>query len=185
LQRMGRRITNGDDKMIYDLRFTIYDFKPKTENRNSKIQERGFTLIGLAIIIVIIGIVLMAVSRVHSTIAKIDKEEELLFRGDEIKDAIDSYFKNGNTYPRNFDELLKDQRGINPRRHLRKLYKDPITNGEWDVIKDKAERITGVRSKSDKEPLKKANFHEEYKLFEGKTKYSEWEFVSQPKIGGK
>ncbi|MBI3754824.1 MAG: type II secretion system protein, partial [Deltaproteobacteria bacterium] len=36
-------------------------------------------------------------------------------------------------------------------------------------------------SKSDKEPLKKGNFPEEYKAFEGKTKYSEWEFVSKPK----
>lgn len=148
-------------------------------------NSKGFTLIGLAVIIAIMGIVLMTVSRVYSTMVKRDMEEELLFRGDEIKDAIDSYFKYGNTYPRNFEELLKDPRGVSSRRHLRRLYKDPVTNGEWDLIKDKAERIVGVRSKSEKEPLKKANFPEEYKTFEAKTKYNEWEFVSKPKIGMK
>ena len=166
--------------MICDFRFPICDFKPKTKNRNSKIQERGFTLIGLAVIITIMGIVLMTVSRVYSTMAKRDVEEELLFRGDEIKDAIDSYFKYGTMYPKSFEELLKDPRGVNPKKHLRKLYKDPITKGEWDVIKDKAERIVGVRSKSGEEPLKKAGFSDEYKTFEGKTKYNEWEFISKP-----
>lgn len=148
-------------------------------------NSKGFTLIGLAVIIAIMGIVLMTVSRVYSTMVKRDVEEELLFRGDEIKNAIDSYFKYGNTYPRNFDELIKDPRGVSSRKHLRRLYKDPLTNGEWDLIKDKAERIVGVRSKSEKEPIKKANFPEEYKTFEAKTKYSEWEFVSKPKIGMK
>jgi len=144
------------------------------------VNSKGFTLVGLAVIIAIMGVVLATVARVHSTIVKRDMEEELLFRGNEIKDAIDAYFKRGSVYPLNFEELLKDPRGATPRRYLRKLYKDPITNGEWDIIKDKAGRILGVRSKSDKEPLKKANFPEEYKAFEGKTKYSEWEFVSKP-----
>ena len=143
-------------------------------------RNNGFTLVGLAVIIAIMGIVLAMVAKVHSTITKRDMEEELLFRGDEIKDAIDAYFKIGNTYPRNFEELLKDPRGVNPKRHLRKIYKDPITNGEWELIKDKAERIIGVKSKSEKEPLKKDNFPEEYKVFAGKTKYSEWEFISKP-----
>ncbi|MBI3398329.1 MAG: type II secretion system protein [Deltaproteobacteria bacterium] len=143
-------------------------------------NSKGFTLIGLAVIIAIMGIVLATVAKVHSTIAKRDMEEELLFRGNKIKKAIDEYFKKGNTYPRNFDELLKDPRGVSPRKHLRKLYKDPVTSGEWDIIKDKAGRIVGVRSKSDKEPLLKGNFPEEYKTFEGKAKYSEWEFVSKP-----
>jgi len=112
-------------------------------------RNNGFTLVGLAVIIAIMGIVLAMVAKVHSTITKRDMEEELLFRGDEIKDAIDAYFKIGNTYPRNFEELLKDPRGVNPKRHLRKIYKDPITNGEWELIKDKAERIIGVKSKSE------------------------------------
>lgn len=92
-------------------------------------------------------------------------------------------FKYGNIYPKSFDELLKDQRGVNPKKHLRKLYKDPITKGEWDTIQDKAEKIVGVRSKRGKELLKKAGFSNEYKIFEAKTKYSEWEFISKPKIG--
>ena len=56
-----------------------------------------------------------------------------------------------------------------------------MTKEEWDKIIDKAGRIIGVRSKSEKEPLKKAGFTDEYKSFEGKTKYSEWEFISKPR----
>ena len=170
---MERHIMNGD-KMDFGF------LKSQISNLKSQISNNGFTLVGLAVIIAITGIVLAAVARVHSTMLKRDLAEELLFRGDEIKDAIDAYFKIGNTYPRNFEELLKDPRGVNPKRHLRKVYKDPITNGEWELIKDKAERIIGVKSKSEKEPLKKDNFPEEYKVFAGKTKYSEWEFISKP-----
>ena len=170
----GQRIMSGD-KMDFGFRISNFGFL------KSQISNKGFTLVGLAVIIAITGIVLATVARVHSTITKRDMEEELLFRGDEIKDAIDAYFKIGNTYPGNFEELLKDPRGVNPKRHLRKIYKDPITNGEWELIKDKAERIIiGVKSKSEKEPLKKDNFPEEYNAFAGKTKYSEWEFISKP-----
>ena len=177
---MGRHIMSGD-KMNFIFRISDFGFlKSGIVNRKSKISERGFTLIGLAVIIAIMGIVLMTVSRVYSTMAKREVEEELLFRGDEIKDAIDSYFKYGTMYPKSFEELLKDPRGVNPKKHLRKLYRDPVTKSEWDVIKDNAERIVGVRSKSGEEPLKKAGFSDEYKTFEGKTKYSEWEFISKP-----
>ncbi|MBI5326932.1 MAG: prepilin-type N-terminal cleavage/methylation domain-containing protein [Deltaproteobacteria bacterium] len=54
------------------------------------INSKGFTLIGLAVIIAIMSIVLMTASRVYSTMVKRDMEEDLLFRGDGIKDAIDS-----------------------------------------------------------------------------------------------
>ena len=177
---MGQRIMSGD-KMDFGFWISNFGFlKFQISNLKSQISNRGFTLVGLAVIIAITGIVLATVARVHSTILKRDLAEELLFRGDEIKDAIDAYFKTGNTYPRNFEELLKDPRGVNPKRHLRKVYKDPVTNGEWELIKDKAERIIGEKSKSEKEPLKKDNFPEEYKAFTGKTKYSEWEFISKP-----
>jgi hypothetical protein len=47
------------------------------------------------------------------------------------------------------------------------------------VIRDqtKGNRITGVYSKSEKEPLRTAGFEERYKEFEGKKKYNEWKFL--------
>lgn len=46
---------------------------------------------------------------------------------------------------------------------------------------DANQRIRGVKTKSDEEPLKKANFQDEFKSFEGKKKYSEWVFEYMPK----
>ena len=66
--------------------------------------------------------------------------------------------------------------------YLRKNYLDPITGKEWQLIKDPAKGITGVVSSSEQEPLKKANFPEEFKEFEGKTKYMEWQFVNRPPL---
>ena len=40
--------------------------------------------------------------------------------------------------------------------------------------------IKGVYSKSEKTPIKQADFPEELKDFEGKTKYSEWQFIMVP-----
>ena len=55
-----------------------------------------------------------------------DKEEELLFRGGEIADAIARYQRrNGNALPASLDVLVK-------RHYLRRAYKDPMTkDGKW------------------------------------------------------
>ena len=77
-------------------------------------------------------------------------------------------------------DLLKDPRSLATVRYLRKIDPDPITGKEWVIIKDPVKGIIGVASSSDAEPLKQAGFPEEYKLFEKKTKYSEWQFVYNP-----
>jgi hypothetical protein len=119
-----------------------------------------------------------------------DKEEELLFRGEQYRAAIGRYYlaiPGRNQYPQSIDDLLKDNRTAQGRRHLRHKYPDPITGEEYEVIREQARgnRITGVFSKSDKAPLRKTGFREPYQDFEGKDKYSEWKFIfrtgDQPK----
>ncbi|TAN63108.1 type II secretion system protein [bacterium] len=139
----------------------------------------GFTLIVLAGAIAVTGLVASMAVRRHIAVIKAEEEEELLFRGNQIKTAIDSYFLSVGSYPEKLESLLYDNKLIAPRKHLRRLYKDPVTDGSWDVIMNADGKIFGIRSKSDKEPLKKRNFPDEYKSFEGKTKYAEWEFVSR------
>jgi len=63
-------------------------------------------------------------------------------------------------------------------RYLRTLYPDPLTGEDWVPIKGGATGgIIGVHSSSEQEPIKKANFPEGLELFEGKEKYSEWQFL--------
>ena len=66
-------------------------------------------------------------------------------------------------------------------RHLRRLYPDPITGKEeWGFVKSADGGFAGVYSLSEAAPLKSAGFAVRDAAFEGKTKYSDWQFVFGP-----
>ena len=72
-------------------------------------------------------------------------------------------------------DLLKDPRSLSKVRYLRRLYKDPMSDKDWVVSKDPT-GIISVASSSDAIPIKQGNFPKEFQAFEGKTKYSDWQF---------
>lgn len=152
------------------------------------INEAGFTYISLLFALLIIGITLSSVGKYWSFIDKKDKEEELLFRGDQYVRAIDAYFKSAhgkvNLYPKKLEDLIKDPRSLTPRRYLRRLYKDPFAGKEgWVLILDKKSgRIKGVKSRSEASPIKEDGFPFRYNHFKGKGSYSEWEFIHKPGV---
>ena len=123
---------------------------------------------------------MVAVSEVWQTALKREKEDELLFAGDQIRRALTRYAMSapgGERYPRRLEDLLRDPRYPLPRRYLRQIYRDPMTpDGEWTLVKT-GDFIMGVRSQSDAEPLKTAAFRLADRAFEGKEKYSEWIFM--------
>lgn len=151
---------------------------PKSPLRTSS----GFTYTALLAAVVIIGITLGAAGKYWSHVMLREKEEELLFRGEQYRQAIERYYTalpGRKEYPPDIDNLLKDGRTATGKRHLRQKYKDPISGEDFVEIRDKTKgnRITGVYSPSEKEPLKQGNFPEAYKDFENKEKYSEWKFI--------
>jgi type II secretory pathway pseudopilin PulG len=137
------------------------------------------------------GIALSAASRYWSTIVKRDREEELLFRGDQIRRAIDAYYKEQaggrkSRYPRGLEDLLKDPRFPGTRRHLRRVYRDPMTrDGRWGIVRDSAGGVKGVFSKSKESPLKVGNFPAPYEAFEEAKTYLDWKFVHEREQKGK
>lgn len=155
---------------------------------NSAFRNRkGFTYISLLAAMVIIGITLGSATKYWSAVSARDKEEELLFRGEQYRLAIERYYfaiPGRNQYPPSIDELLKDSRTVEGKRYLRRKYKDPITGEDFIEIRDQlSRRILGMYSSSDKEPIRKTNFPDVspvYKDFEGKEKYSEWKFIFMP-----
>src|SRR6185295_19937171 len=152
-------------------------------------NQQGFTFLTVVFAVVIIGISLSVAGQQWRTIVLRDKEEELLYRGDQIKHAIEAYYRDRpgtgtpavsrpgvaagiNFYPTCgmegndcFKELLGDPTS-HKKRYLRKAYKDPITNGDWLMIVSTNNRLMGVHSKSSNQPFQKSNFPEEYKCFE-------------------
>ncbi len=176
--------------LTYSALFWYYQHMPLFRN------SRGFAYIALLVVIVIIGISLGAAGRYWSSVVLRDKEDELLFRGDQYRQAIELYYRavpGAPQYPSSIDDLLKDNRS-GMRHHLRQRYKDPISGEDFVEIRHAvSKRIIGVNSPSDKQPLKQMGFPAVYANkqplvqlgfpgnrndFEGKSRYSEWLFVS-------
>ena len=151
--------------------------------------SNGFTLLGVLFLIVIFSIAIMGATQCWTTIVKREKESELFYRGDQIRNAIESYYlsaKGGEgSYPSSLSTLLKDPRYISLKRHLRKKYKDPMTeNGEWGLIIEGKGGIKGVYSKSRGKPIKRSNFPKIYSDFEKAKTYSDWKFVYDKSSSG-
>jgi len=147
----------------------------------------GFTLIAVMVAVVVIGIMLGAASRSWQTVMKRDREEELLFRGMQIRNAIAQWNKPVKTQTQgqlapsrpplsDLKQLLQDTTTAETVRFLRKVYTDPITGKDFDLIRDPVKGIVGVKSSSQDPPLKRDNFPDELKAFVNRDKYSEWTF---------
>jgi hypothetical protein len=122
---------------------------------------------------------LALVGEVWHTAGAREKEAELLFIGHEYRKAIERYYLSGpqRQYPRSVEDLLKDPRRPGAERYLRKLYPDPITGQAFVLLKAPDGGILGVHSPSEAQPLKTGGFKVKNAAFEGKSKYSDWQFV--------
>ncbi len=150
----------------------------------SKNGQRGAILLLLLVMVVIMGLSAgMAGQSWRSTMQKA-REAELLWRGQQYQQAIASYYtvKHGpqQMLPAKLEHLIRDPRFPGKVRHLRKLYNDPMTGEDWELVTDPAERIIGVRSSSELEPFRKDGFPKALDKLKGKTSYSEWEFAFVP-----
>ncbi|WP_229505269.1 type II secretion system protein [Massilia mucilaginosa] len=146
-------------------------------------RAHGFTYLGLIILVTVIGLVGAASLKVGSLMQRAAAEEELLAIGAAFSDALRSYAAatppGQPQQPPTLQELLKDPRFPGTRRHLRKIFVDPITGkAEWGVmyVGDK-QGVLGVYSLSDAPPLKVGNFDARFLNMENKSKLSEWKFT--------
>jgi type II secretory pathway pseudopilin PulG len=146
-------------------------------------HNAGFTYIGILILIAIIGIASAATLQVGSVLQRRVAEQELLAIGQEFQSALSSYANvtppGQLRAPKTLQELLKDPRSPTPRRHLRKLYADPLTGKEeWGVVNSPdGIGIIGIYSLSEARPIKIGNFDVAFKDFEDKTSYRDWKFI--------
>lgn len=168
--------------------FQLTPFPARSANCFSPLgNQRGVALMGVLLMVVIMGLGAAVAGTTWKTRSMRDKEEELLWRGNQYRLAIASYYQGRKagaqgTFPREIERLEKDPRFLKKVRHIRRLYKDPITGEDFVLIKDPAKGIIGVRSASEEEPFKKDGFPTEYAAFVGKSRYSDWQFIFKPKI---
>lgn len=151
-------------------------------------RARGFTYLTVLFIVAILSTGLALIGEVWHTSRVREREAELLFVGNEYRDAIARYYLSGpqRQYPRNLADLLKDPRQPATVRHLRRLYADPITgSSQWGLVKAPDGGIAGVYSLSEESPLKVAGFRVRDAAFEAKGKYSDWQFIFAPPAAAK
>lgn len=148
----------------------------------ARARQRGFTYIGLLILVAVISIALTGTAQVISTEQKREREQELLFIGTQYARAIASYraaSSGAEAYPTKLEDLLEDKRFPVTRRHLRRLYRDPMTrSATWGLIAAPNNGIAGIYSLSTDAPLKQAGFPKEFQDFNNAAAYTQWKFVA-------
>lgn len=142
----------------------------------------GFAYIWTLMLVALMGTALAIGGELFATAARRDKEAQLLFIGHEFRQALGRYLQAQGSggmaqYPSSLDELLQDPRFPGAKRHLRRLYADPITGKpEWGLVRQQG-RIVGIHSLSEQRPIKQGNFLDDDRGFNGKGRYADWVFT--------
>jgi type II secretory pathway pseudopilin PulG len=135
--------------------------------------------------VAVIGIGLAAVGEVWSAASQRSRERELIFIGHEFRGAIERYYEQTpggiKRFPIKLEDLLEDNRYPMVRRHLRKLYRDPMTGkAQWGLVKAPDGGVQGVYSLSDERPIKQSGFEPADQGLQGAPTLSGWRFVYEP-----
>jgi type II secretory pathway pseudopilin PulG len=150
--------------------------------------QRGVVLLVLLVVLALLAIGLMNSVDVWSMSRQREREKELLFVGDQYRQAIQRYYSAAprgaqRGYPPSLEVLLDDDRFPTPVHHLRRAYPDPITGkAEWGLLKA-GDRIVGVYSLSEAAPIKQAGFGPGHQAFKDATCYKDWVFAYVPRRG--
>ena len=91
-------------------------------------DERGYLMVALLVAMSIMAIMMGMALPAWRTLAQREKEAELIFRGEQYARAIGLFQRRyANATPPNLDVLINE-------RFLRKKYKDPITNSDFQMV---------------------------------------------------
>lgn len=146
-------------------------------------KQSGFSYIALLITLALIAVATAATIQMGVLLQQRVAEEELLAIGEEFHRALISYANAAqpgqSRIPRKLEDLLKDPRYPNIRRHLRKIYTDPMTGSdEWGLQPSFDGRgIVGIFSLSNQKPIKISNFPVAFQAFGEAATYRDWVFI--------
>lgn len=144
--------------------------------------QAGFSYLWLLLMVAFMGVGLTLAVEIDSTAVQRDREKELLAIGRQFRSAIGRYHQTQlspgkHEYPATLDDLLRDNRLPGIRRHLRKVFVDPMTGkAEWGLVKVGG-RIVGVHSLSEKMPIKQDGFEADDLSLRGRASYAQWVFA--------
>lgn len=146
-------------------------------------HQGGFTYMVVLAVVFLLGLGLAEVGQLWRDASLRDKEKDLLFAGRQFRRAIESYAQQSPgtpDLPRTLEDLLEDRRFPVVKRHLRRIYVDPMTGKpDWKLIRQ-GDRIIGVQSKSEGTPFRKIDFETNEDEFADAQTYAQWRFQYRP-----
>lgn len=100
----------------------------RTRRRHHRLgSQGGYAMAALLVMVAVLTVLMSAAMPVWRRDAQREKEEELVFRGQQYVRAIRLYQAKMRTFPPSVDVLVQG-------RYLRKKFKDPITNSDFVPI---------------------------------------------------
>ena len=172
-------------------------------------REAGFSLVGAMAGITIMFTIMAMAMPAWKYVMQDSREEELIFRGSQIADAIERYQKEKRSLPISLEVLVKG-------KFLRKAYADPMTrDGKWRLLRPGEGTMPGSpgggvrplpgglgdgKGGSMRQPtfgsggeiggpfigVASRSTDKTLRLFNGRSKYNEWLFaVGMPRFIGK
>lgn len=121
--------------------------------RRGTASQQGFTYVVLLFMLVLAGIGLAALGQHWQQQARREREAELLFRGQQIQQALARYAAatpaGQPQWPASLTPLLSDRRSGTEQHHLRQLYADPVTGQpDWVLLREPGGGVVGLHSAS-------------------------------------
>lgn len=140
----------------------------------------GFVYLWLLVLLASGGVALGMLAESAAFESKREKERELLSIGRQFEAALTSYVAGRpaptlEAYPKTLEDLLLDERDAVPKRHLRKIFVDPMTGKATWGVRSLSGRIVGVHSLSNERPLRQTPAALGWRSFSGES-YADWVF---------
>lgn len=144
--------------------------------------EAGYTYLLLLFGVAAMGLFAAGAAEGWSQLAQRERERELLFAGNQYREALRRYYEASpdaaQRHPARLDDLVEDRRFAGTRHHLRRLYPDPMTGAaDWVLLRQGA-GIVGVHSRATGTPIKQAGFDRRDGDFAGAGSYADWKFIA-------
>jgi type II secretory pathway pseudopilin PulG len=100
-------------------------------SRHKPANQQGYILLSIMLLMTLMLLALTVEAPRVAQQIKREKEEELIHRGNEYRNAIKKYFRKFGQYPVSIDQLVN----TNNMHFLRKRYKDPFTGkDDWRLL---------------------------------------------------
>lgn len=143
--------------------------------------QQGFTYLMVLALIALLGLALSVVGPRWADDSQRESEQELLKVGSLYAQAIKSYYEASpgslKQYPPDLQSLLLDTRFVGVRRHIRRLYADPLQpERPWGLVRDGDGRVRGVFSQDERAPQRQSALVNEWLDLKPAGRYSQWVF---------